>query len=114
MTAEEDSTLFDYARRRREQGSAHARDSDPGTSHQAAAHVTKTTLKPSQRDVLEVLQAGPRTQYSLERGRLQSLYSPSRIRTAVAELTGLNKVRDTGEKKRLPSGRNAIIWEVIR
>jgi hypothetical protein len=94
-----------------EWGAAHARSSDPQTSHDAARSVTGSTLKPSQVDTLAALRKrGPSTQAGIET-LLAGQYSPSRIRTAVSELRDANLVRDTGRKERLPSGRMAIVWE---
>ena len=99
----EDLPLFEHAR---------ARSSDPSTSHEAAASVS---VKPSQRDVLAALNTiGPATQKDLENYHpLSALYSPSRIRTAVRELADAGRVIDTGKKRRLESGRKAIIWKAL-
>jgi hypothetical protein len=99
----DDLPLFQHAR---------ARATDPGTSHEAADHVSRTTMKPSQIDVLKAIRKiGPCTQKDLETCHLRVLYSPSRIRTAVRELADAGKVTDTGEKTKLASGRKAIIWK---
>ena len=71
-------------------------------------------MKPSQTDVLRLMQEiGDCTQRTLEcHPRLNSKYSPSRIRSAVSELSRQGKVWDTGSRVRLASGRRAIVWRV--
>ena len=89
-----------------------ARASDPDTSKSAGNHVARTTLKPSNVDVLGVLKrTDGRTQRDMEtHPRLYAKYSPSRIRSAVSELRQAGLVEDTGKRVRLESGRKAIVW----
>ena len=98
----ENLPLFEHAR---------ARVSDPSTSHEAANSIQ---VKPSQRDVIAAFNTiGSATQKDLENyPALNVLYSPSRIRTAVRELADAGLVVDTGRKKKLESGRSAIIWKI--
>lgn len=101
---------------------AYARRTDPDTSHQAAASLGSEKIRRSQAEVLELLrEVGPVTDAALVHlyearisvgGSLPQ--SPSGIRTRRRELVELGKVRDTGARVRLPSGRLAAVWEVIR
>ena len=92
---------------------AHARWSDPPTSHEAARSVTR--IRESQRFILSVLQAeGPLTDEELfaavtRRGRK---ISPSGCRTRRNELVKFGLVRDSGRHRRLPSGRWSVVWAV--
>lgn len=95
-----------------------ARNSDPITSHQAAASV-KDINKTHER-VLEVLERyGPATDEEIERYyfNLAQLFdwpsaSPSGLRSRRAELVALGKVYDTGERGKTASGRATAIWEL--
>jgi len=88
---------------------AKARRTDPGTSHAAAKSVTR--IRESQAKVLRVLQEhGPLTDAGIY-SHLCGL-SPSGARTRRSELVARGKVVDTGERERLASGRNAILWGV--
>ena len=94
---------------------AHARRTDPHTSHEAAASVTR--IRESQRFILSVLQqCGPMVDEVLvkqacnqQKGRNMSV---SGIRTRRSELVRLGLVRNSG-KRRLPSGRLSIIWRAV-
>jgi hypothetical protein len=102
---------------------AHARRSDPSTSHAAAASLTEETLRASQEAVLRFLRVyGPMTDEELvdryqvggappDRERYPA-QSPSGIRSRRAELAGANPplVIDTGRRRETKSGRQAIIW----
>lgn len=91
-----------------------ARDSDPLTSHTAAAsvHVAR-----GHRIVLIVLkEEGPMCDQKLlaaVRSRGIKL-SDSGLRTRRSELVTMGFVRDTGRLDILPTGRQSIIWEAIR
>lgn len=95
------------------------RHSDPSTSHDAAASVTNTTEK--QRVVLMLLhEYGPMTdhdlleQYDGMPGLRLPYQSQSGIRTRRAELVDRGLAYDTGERRRLPSGRRGIVWASTR
>lgn len=101
---------------------AHARHTDPDTSHAAAASITTPALRASQAAVLDALRGWPTglcfndliTWYADHRARGGwPLQSPSGIRTRVRELVTAGLVRDTGDRVALPSGRQAIVWAVI-
>lgn len=97
---------------------AHARLSDPETSHQAAASVGDLRL--SQAAILQFLSTfGPMTDE-----RLVDTYtafwrqwdypaqSPQGIRSRRAELVRLGLVEFTGEKALMSTGRMARVWRV--
>jgi hypothetical protein len=98
-------------------GEPRARRSDPDTSHAAARSVSADTGKRSRRDALYVLTAGPATHETIaDRVAAEGeavgppRYTPSRLRTAVAELVDVGLVVDTGIRERIRSGRRAIVW----
>lgn len=92
---------------------AHARKTDPTTSHQAAASVKDVTS--TQAFILKALRK-PLTDVALVhayRGyKTAPQASESGIRSRRAELVALGKVVDTGARVKLPSGRHAIVWQV--
>lgn len=89
---------------------AFARKTDPETSHQAAESVADPTKV--QEFILKAL-VRPRTDFELV-SAYQNMKSPrqseSGIRSRRAELVRLGLVVDTGERRKTPSGRNAIVW----
>ena len=98
---------------------AHARNTDPHTSHAAAASIK---VRESQAALLTILRYvdEPRSDNGIadayaEFGPGLNLpkQSPSGLRTRRKELVDLGKVRDTGRRVRLPSGRKSIVWEAI-
>lgn len=111
-------TLFDLAGRPATE--AHARGTDPATSHAAAASITEDDLRASQRAVLAVLRRyGPGDFATITKAYDTARYfdpdahpnqSDSGLRTRVAELVDARLVCDSGERVTLPSGRQAIVW----
>jgi hypothetical protein len=95
---------------------AHARTTDPDTSHAAAASIPSDKIRASQAAVLEVMKEfGPMSDVVLVayyQGTGQPPQSESGIRTRRKELVTLGKIRDSGRKTVLASGRMAIVWEV--
>lgn len=91
---------------------ARARNTDPETSHQAAQSVDVITL--TQSFVMRVLRR-PRVDVELVEAYQAMSTAPraseSGIRSRRAELVRLGWVRDSGRRKRLESGRMAIVWE---
>lgn len=88
-----------------------ARKTDPTTSHEAAAQVADLTA--TKQAILKALNH-PRTDVDLI-SAYKSLHgapmaSESGIRTRRAELVTSGLVVDTGDRAKLPSGRNAIVW----
>ena len=106
----DDPTLFD------QEPVARARATDPDTSHQAARSVTN--LRDSQEAVLRTLRLMSATDVELMRvyrhNERNPVQSDSGIRTRRKELVDLGLVRDSGLRRKLPSGRNAIVWEVVK
>lgn len=94
---------------------AHARSSDPATSHQAAARVTGN-LRETQEHVLTVFRRhGAMTDVELVQRYEESDLPPqsdSGIRTRRRELVDLGEVEDSGEKKSIPPHGPAIIWKL--
>jgi hypothetical protein len=98
---------------------AHARDSHPITSHEAARSVTD--LRDRQRAVLKVLKLfGPLhndglvDRYNKEKEYMMlPVQTDQSIRSRRSELTDMGFVVDTGSKAILDSGRRAIIWDVV-
>lgn len=99
---------------------AHARRTDPQTSHAAAASVSN--IRQSQQYILGFFkQYGPMTDEQLQAriSRASSgttfqtvRLSPSGIRTRRSELVTLGMLRDSGNKLALQSGRKAIVWSI--
>ncbi len=91
-----------------------ARNTDPSTSHQAAATITRTTVTDTQRMILEALQAhGPLTDEQLCQRIAVDLSKPvsvSGIRTRRSELAADGRVIDTGDRQPTRAGRQAIVW----
>jgi hypothetical protein len=91
-----------------------ARTTDPDTSHAAAASVT--SLANTQRGIYMLLSLdGPATDEELLyrwHERMAAPMSPSGLRTRRSELVDMGYVRDTGDRRPLQSGRNAIVWGI--
>jgi hypothetical protein len=99
-----------------------ARPTDPETSHQAAESISETHLRASQGWVLAVLSyTGPTTDVDLvatyehfvRTGTQVPPQSQSGIRSRRAELVEQGLVYDTGLRRRLPSGRQAVVWNRV-
>lgn len=92
---------------------AHARKTDPTTSHAAAASVKDITT--TQEFILMALHK-PLTDVALVSAYRAYKSAPpaseSGIRSRRSELVALGKVVDTGARERLESGRQAIVWSV--
>lgn len=94
--------------------SAHARRSDPDTSHAAAASISEQALTDGQRAVLQTLRRiGPAIDPQIHAAYVGPWQSPSGIRTRRSELVVQGLVRDTERRVRLPSGRHAIVWDAV-
>lgn len=93
-----------------------ARNTDPETSHAAAASVTLETLTQTQALVLQTLHThGPMTDEQLcmrIADAQQSPVSVSGVRTRRSELVAADKVVDTGKRVATRTGRQAIVWGV--
>jgi hypothetical protein len=89
-----------------------ARRSDPDTSHDAAASVTR--ISEMQALIVQVLEiCGPLSDTAL-RGHVidhtDVRISDSGLRTRRRELVEMGKVRDSGQRVTLPTGRQSIVW----
>ena len=101
---------------------AHARRTDPETSHEAAASVVKLTLR--QAAVLRCFQdTAPLSDTELaeeyhyrpeEEPPWYPLQSESGLRTRRRELVDKGRLRFSGEYGLTASGRRTRIWEVVR
>ncbi|CAB4152753.1 hypothetical protein UFOVP609_26 [uncultured Caudovirales phage] len=98
---------------------AHARLTDPQTSHEAARSVENITA--TQTAILKLLAGFPMTDEELVWHYEQNVRmgadardfpraSASGIRSRRAELVKLGYVFDSGHRTKISSGRNAIIW----
>lgn len=90
----------------------HARTTDPKTSHDAAKSVSN--INKTQQAILEMLEWGTKTDGDIIRAiyqRYGQIASESGIRSRRSELVALGKVIDSGDRVKLPSGRNAIVWQ---
>lgn len=93
-----------------------ARNTDPATSHQAAATITLSTVTDTQRMILDALQAhGPLTDEQLCQRIAEIERKPvsvSGIRTRRSELAADGRVIDTGDRQPTRAGRQAIVWGI--
>jgi hypothetical protein len=91
-----------------------ARNTDPATSHGAAATITRTAVTDTQRMVLDALQAhGPLTDEQLFQRIAEIERKPvsvSGVRTRRNELVADGRVIDTGDRQPTRAGRQAIVW----
>ena len=91
-----------------------ARNTDPVTSHQAAATITRSAVTETQQRIIETLQThGPLTDEQLCQRIAADLAKPvsvSGVRTRRSELVTDGRVIDTGQREQTRSGRNAIVW----
>ena len=95
----------------------HARTTDPQTSHEAAESVFN--ISSTQDGILTLLSIEGMTDVELvesygrfsrvSNGRVP-MASESGIRSRRAELVKAGLVIDSGDRRKLPSGRNAIVW----
>jgi hypothetical protein len=96
---------------------AHARTTDPLTSHEAAA--TVTNVERTKLAIKYLLMKSPKTDLELieayELGAYEGKWpqaSQSGIRTRRSELVEEGWIEATGEKVKLPSGRYANTWRL--
>jgi hypothetical protein len=95
-----------------------ARNTDPQTSHAAAASVRNVTA--TQTAILNLFSK----QLGLSDSELIDIYfawvdagfapmaSPSGIRSRRAELVVRGLLADSGEREKTPSGRSSVIWSI--
>lgn len=96
---------------------AHARSTDPDTSQEAADSITDITAR--QNAILQVMHTAntPVTDWQLAELYNETAGVPpqsdSGLRTRRSELVRLGRVRDSGGRMPLPSGRHGIVWELV-
>lgn len=93
---------------------ARARATDPHTSHEAADSVKDVTA--TQDYVLKALRRPRNDTQLIEAYRAfkkAPFASESGIRSRRAELVKRGLIEDTGNRVRLPSGRNSIVWKSV-
>jgi hypothetical protein len=92
-----------------------ARKSDPTTSFEAAASVTNLNAT-KQAIIDELAELGPQIDEDLVDGILfergESFASESGIRSRRAELVRAGLVVDSGERRKMASGRSSIVWKL--
>lgn len=96
-------------------GYAEARATDPNTSHEAAESISNEAVEASEKFVLETLRAcGPITDEDVFDLAVIAghRWSPSRLRTARAQLVRKGLVSATEFYARTTFGRRAIRWAV--
>jgi len=93
---------------------AHARWTDPVTSHLAAASIPEQSLRLNQQAVLHLLRRlGPSTDEDIALAYDGPRQSPSGLRTRRHELVAAGFVADSGQRRPLMSGRLSIVWEAV-
>lgn len=91
---------------------AHARRTDPGTSHEAAASVRH--VRESQQLILNTFRrCGPMHDRMLINVLRNEGMSESGIRSRRAELVDQGLIRDSGDTVRLQTGRLSTVWEAV-
>lgn len=94
-----------------------ARRTDPGTSHEAARSVTPKVRASQQAVHAFLLKHGPATDEewvaAYQADPEYPRQSVSGLRSRRNELHEQGRVRDTGQKATLQSGRRAIIWRAV-
>jgi len=91
-----------------------ARNSDPETSHEAAAFATFRSNKGREKALLTLYRHGPMTDYELAAatGLQQNSVGKRRGECAVAGLVAALYDGDQLVKRQTPSGSRAIVWEL--
>jgi len=86
---------------------AHARNTDPGTSHAAAASVRATDLESRVLEAIRYCEPGGATSSELE--SLTKLTNQS-LTPRFAPMRRKGLIYDSGEKRKGESGRMQIVW----
>jgi hypothetical protein len=92
---------------------AHARRSDPDTSHASAAAFTEDRLTQIQRDVLDFFRShGRATDEDIEDALSSKHPAFSTLRKRRTDLVQRGFLRDTGERRLNRNNRKMIVWEI--
>lgn len=96
---------------------AHARNSDPTTSHEAAAKVANTEIIKG--IIVDILTIANATDTDIREAYLHlgndygwPKSTESSLRSRRAELVREGKVADSGDREVLASGRKSIVWKI--
>lgn len=92
------------------------RATDPDTSKEASRSLSKDKMTEIKSNVLHILSWGGLTDEELLRD-YQSQFgkcAESTPRKRRCELVDDGKVRDSGERRKLSTGRNGIVWEIVK
>ena len=87
-----------------------ARRGDPETSWEAADSVTPRTITATQTAILLLLREGPMTDEDIAARVGKQFTSPSGLRTRRSELVSKGLVVDTGNRRKMESGRYSVVW----
>ena len=91
-----------------------ARLFDPATSHAAARSVNMDRLRDTQRAIVTLLaMRGGMTDDEISAAWNETMseqVSPSGLRTRRSELVTLGRIKDSNERRKLATGRSAIVW----
>ena len=77
-----------------------------------AAYKSLDNISEVKARILYMLRLAPRTDSHLE--FLLPEFKPASVRTRRSELVRAGKVKDSGKRERLPSGRMAIVWCLVK
>ena len=96
---------------------AHARRTDPETSHEAADSLDSDHIRASQQAVYQLFRRHGAMYDQLmvrvyERAGTIPYQSVSGLRTRRSELVTKGLLKDSGQRATLPSGRRSIIWQL--
>ncbi len=97
---------------------ARARTTDPATSHQAAASVSRRAMTRGRAAVLTVFRTlGPMTDEALlgvyDTKNIEPHQSESGLRTRRSELVKMGLLRDSGRVQANRNGRMCTVWEMV-
>lgn len=96
------------------------RKSNPETSKEAALSIKPERLSRAKQSILSLLYVPMTDEALLEAYNTYASavgadwISPSGLRSRRSELVAAGLVEDTGERMRLKSGRNAIVWGLVK
>ena len=97
--------------------SAHARATDPQTSHDAARSLAPVPLERVRDRICDILaHKGTLTHHGIINAyrKWYGDVPESTVRTRVSELRQMGRVVDSGQRLVIDSGRAAILWELVK